>query len=128
MALDVVKTKTVEDLNPRSQAVKAMEMTVKRCLLLGTVMHEIFARCNADIDMVKASPPAGWGYLSFEHSDERGTMHTALTTLWGDDFWSHPEYQQWELMVDYWRSGSLDHQIRDLAANLPRSVRKKLDV
>ena len=128
MSLRKPETKGVEDLNPRSHAVRDLRMAVKRAMILTDLMHECYVRSGSRINVLKQNPPPTFGSTSFEHVDRKGQIHTAMREVWGDQYWSNPEYRSWPDLVEMWRTGSLDRQINDMAANLPTSVRKKLGV
>ena len=118
--------KIIEDLNPRSRPVVQMRKTVERCLDLKDLIAEHVHRCR-EVGMDYDDPPT-WGSLPFVHVEHRGYISTLVRQLWGDNYWTHPEYRSWPVLVEMWRTGSLDRQIQDLGANLPRSVREKLNV
>lgn len=128
MSLTPPETKGVEDLNPRSHAVRDLRMAAKRAIILTDLMHECYVRCGSRVSVLKQTPPSVFGSTSFEYVDRKGHIHTAMRTVWGDQYWSHPEYRMWPELVEMWREGSLDRQIRDIAANLPEKIRKKLGV
>lgn len=119
-------TKGVEDLNPRSHAVRDLRMSVERCLMLKDLIAEHFMRCQKYGISPYFRPV--WGDDSFQYVDRKGYVGTLVRKIWGDDYYAHPEYRQWDELVRMWRRGSLDRQIADMAANLPASARKKLGV
>ena len=118
--------KTVEDLNPRSHAVRDLRMSVERCLMLRDLIAEHFMRCQKYGISPYFRPV--WGDDSFQYADRKGYVGTMNRKIWGDAYWSHPEYINWDVLINMWRSGSLDRQIADMAANLPSNVRKKMGV
>jgi hypothetical protein len=111
----VVENKSVADLNPRSQPVKTLEMTVIRCL----------------------------GLIAAFEALEKGEDWTDVPSITYRKTLGDDHYQQRAVISECWnrfKSGTLYSQVLDLAANLPpaalerkeihdgiRAIRKQLD-
>lgn len=98
----MVETKTVADLNPKAQAVKANEMTVRRALEL----IEEFDKLDDGLD---------W-------QDVPGAAYRRIIGA---------RYEYGRLLEEVWnryQGGTLYYEVLDLAENLPPSVLKKKEV
>ena len=108
---------TVEDLAPRSQVVKTMEMAVRRAKALGVLCREALDAAYGDPALARRLHPWGGDYPARERDFIFGEPSYRAARLYTD--W-------WPMMWDAWYSGSLDRQIECGLANLPLSVREKL--
>lgn len=107
----------IEDLNPRSRPVIELRRAVERALLLRDLCFEMEARGEP-------SPPI-FGFDRWRHVKRSGFVKTAARQLFASALDTEV---LWPVYFQYWKTGSLDRQITDLAANLPESVREKLGV
>lgn len=113
-----------EHLNPRSHAVIELRRSLERAPLLRDLCHEHWCRWGEDAYAARHDSPA-WGMTRWKFVDRKGFIGTGVRQLFPH---SRDWKELWPFYFDQWRSGSLDRQIADLAANLPPSVREKLGV
>lgn len=113
---------TVENLNPRSKPVQSLVSACKRALALRSLLNDL--NVYMSVEEIKSAPPWAWGAL-----DGRSLV-VRTKEIWGEKYRECPDLRpdNWVYLVDQWDNGSLDRQIRDMAANLPETAREKLDI
>ena len=107
-------TYTVENLNPNSRAVKTIEMTVKRAIILSQICADHLH--HQGHDQAATTPPERW-YLK----------DADLTDMWGRHWRQHPEYRAWPIVYQQWLGGSLRRSIDDTMRQLPEISRAKIE-
>ena len=117
---------TVDDLNPRSHAVRDIYQSVKRALLLDRLIHEHLDRCDGDLERAMKTSPATWGSPTPKQSRAGAfNFHRALTEIWGNRYRHHPEFKRWPEMVELWNDDAFRRQAYDAAQCLPRKLKKE---
>ena len=109
---------TVNDLNPKGQVVKGMEMSVRRSRRLGKLIRLIHDQ-TSDLATTRRTTPLAAGVGS----------RTEIRQVFGDSPWAHPLIRfpdMWAWTVDHWYSGAMERSEKAMLANLPDSIREKL--
>lgn len=107
---------TVEDLNPKGQTVKGIEMAIRRSQMLG-------AMCVAVLDQTGTMPEA---YMTLPWMT--GTIASSkIKFVFGDGWYRrrHIWDEWWPWFMDYWYSGGMERGERIAAENLPLEIRKR---
>ena len=93
---------TVADLNPRSRAVKTMEMAVRRALIL--------------IEAFNNAP----------EQDPTLITRTTWRELYGDRYYNSPEHRNMGELIRRYQDKSLHAQVVDMFNNLPPDLQEGL--
>jgi hypothetical protein len=110
---------TVENLNPRSQAVKSLEMVVRRAIALDKLAQRHTDICNSfEIDPYVS--PRIWGSID-KRAGGPDNPRTLIGELGLDDLELD---RQWPVLYRAWVTGSLDRQIREMLDSLPAEIRQ----
>jgi len=117
----------VEDLNPRSKAVKDLEMAVRRALALEQLCVQHLERCNGDIEEARTAQPSTFGSIDKQVGSNVANPKTLIKEVFGEAYYAHPEWTMWPHLFDAWYSGSLRRQREAVLRNLPSNVRKKYE-
>lgn len=126
-AIEQVPALDVENLNPRSHAVKNLEMAVRRSLALEQLCVQHLERCDSDPDKAREYQPSTFGSIDKVAGSNVANPRTLIKEVFGDDYYAHPEWTQWPTLFDAWYSGSLRRQREAALRNLPAKLRKKYE-
>lgn len=108
----------VENLNPRGQIAKQMEMAARRSIALHTSLMAMLDQ-QGNIQEVKYRP-AGHGFPDIE----RG-----LKEALGKEWWRTPTWKYgWEYTVDLWTSGGFRRGIDVAMTNMPTENRTRVEL
>lgn len=124
-AIQQQPTLDVENLNPRSHAVKNLEMAVRRSLALEELCTHHLERCAGDIDLARIMSPDVFGSIDKVAGSNVSNPKSLIREVYGDDYWAHPQWGSWEVMFDAWYDGSIRRQREAVLHNLPATLRKK---
>ena len=108
---------TIEDLNPRSQGVKMMEMAVRCSKSLASLCRHALEATSNDPLRARSLPPFAEDYPAKGVGFVFGEPLHAVRRLYTE--W-------WPWFFDQWYSGALDRGEEAAMANMPQSVRVKL--
>jgi len=106
----------IEDLNPRGQIAKQMEMGARRSIALHKVLMALLD-IQGSLSEVKYRPAA------FGDPEVQREMKVAL----GDSWWHEPTWKYgWEYLVDLWSSGGIRRGLDVALVNMPTVNRERV--
>lgn len=110
---------SVEDLNPRGQTCKTMEMAIKRGRVLRRLCREALEAADGDPRYARTLTPwhSGFGAKRADVIEVFGEPVYEAERTWAS--W-------WPWLWDAWYDGSLDRDEEIFLSHLPSSVRQKL--
>ena len=117
----------VEQLNPRSRAVKTLEMAVRRADGVAQLCEQHLTRCEGDIRVARSTSPTTWGSIDKKPGSDIANPRTLVRTIFGDAYWAHPEWPLWSSLFDAWYDGRIRRQREAVLANLPATIRNKYE-
>lgn len=126
-AIDRTNTMDVENLNPRSRAVKDLEMSVRRTLSLEQLCAQHLERCDDDLWAAGTTSPLNWGSIDKVTGSNVANPKTLVKEVFGEQYWAHPEWSQWHRLMQAWYDGSLRRQREAALRNLPQKIRKQYE-
>lgn len=104
-----------EDLNPRGQIAKGMEMSARRAISLHNALLSLL-KVQGTVNDVKTRPMVGWKEADKHLKDALGT------TYWRTPTWKYG----WEWTVDHWLDGGLERSIQVSLSYMPSENRKRV--
>lgn len=112
---------TVEDVNPNGQAVKSLEMSIKRGRMLAKLCRWALEAAEGDPRYARKLVPWVSGY---------GAKPSVVNFVFGEPgYAAERRYREWwPWLFDQWYNGGLERSEQDALANLPAKVRAKLSV
>lgn len=113
---------TVEDINPKSHAIRDLRMVVKRARMLDEMMKLYIEWCDLSgveepVDYMREHPP---------HITGVNAIRTLMEKIFGKHYRNHAQVLTWDMTFDMWWSGAVRRSARDATLNMPASVRETL--
>ena len=115
---------TVEDLNPRSRAVKDLEMSARRGIALAKLCRRHLDLCQGDVAMALRDDPRMWGSMTKKAGTKDHNPHSLLNEAFGGPHNSLLRHH-WRTVFMAWYTGGLEIQIQGILRALPKAVAKK---
>lgn len=115
---------TIEDLNPRSRAVKDIEMSVRRGIALAKLCRRHLDLYKGDVAKALKDDPRMWGSVSKKQGSREHNPHSLIKEAFGGE--SDPLLRgHWRELFMAWYTGGLEIQIQAARACLPKKLASK---